>query len=339
MLDWSDQHARFFWRQLSRHTRLYTEMVTTGALLHGNRERHLSFHPAEHPVALQLGGSEPAELAQCSRWAEARGYDEINLNVGCPSTRVQSGRFGACLMAEPERVAQCVESMCEATAVPITVKHRIGIDDLDSYEALCHFIGTVAQAGCHTFIIHARKAWLQGLSPKQNRDVPPLSYPTVYRIKRDFPGLQIIINGGIESLDACHPHLQQVDGVMLGRAIYHNPWSLCEADQELFASPNPVRTRSALVQNMLPYIEEQLTQGTRLHHITRHMIGLCNGLPGARSYRRTLSEHANRPGADIGVLIKALAQIGQESATSLQSVAPTSTSNSNQDSLIRGYKQ
>lgn len=315
MIDWSDRHARFFWRQLSNHARLYTEMVTTGALLHGDIDRHLRFDPAEHPIALQLGGCDPADLAHGCRLAKQYGYDEVNLNVGCPSDRVQSGRFGACLMAQPDLVARCVQAMSEATALPITVKHRIGIDDLDSYEHLHRFVDAVAAAGCQTFIIHARKAWLQGLSPKQNRTIPPLCYDTVYRIKHDFPHLQIIINGGIESLHACAPHLQRVDGVMLGRAVYQNPWLLANADRGLFGSSHPPITRLALAENMLPYIEAQLTRGARLHHITRHMTGLCNGLPGARSFRRHLSENANLPGADAQVLYDALSLVRLEAET------------------------
>ena len=309
MLDWTDRHCRYLHRLLSRHTLLYTEMVTTGAILHGPRERCLQFDPAEHPVALQLGGSEPAALAACAAIGADRGYDEINLNVGCPSDRVQSGRFGACLMAEPQRVAECVAAMTGAAAVPVTVKTRIGIDDRDSYEALAAFVQAVAAAGCRRFIIHARKAWLQGLSPKENRSLPPLNYPIVWRLRRDFPKLQIVINGGIDSLDAAAAQLQRVDGVMLGRAAYHNPWLLAHVDRRVFADPRPLPTRGQVVTSMLPYIERELRAGTRLKHITRHMLGLFQGVPGARAWRQELSRHAPDRTADAGVVLSALARV------------------------------
>ena len=309
MLDWTDRHCRYFLRQLSRHVLLYTEMVTTGALLHRDPERFLDYHPDEHPLALQLGGSEPGELARCTRLAEEWDYDEINLNVGCPSDRVQSGRFGACLMAEPALVAECVSAMRESTRRPVTVKHRIGIDERDSYDELSRFVETVADAGCRTFIVHARKAWLQGLSPKENREVPPLRHETIYRLKADFPELEIIINGGIPGLDEVVWHLEQVDGAMIGRAAYHDPWLLAAADRRIFgdsAGPSPPR---AVVLEMQSYVEQELARGSRLHHITRHMLGLFQGVPGARAWRRHLSEQANRPGAGWQTLLDAMAHI------------------------------
>ncbi len=289
MLDWTDRHFRYFIRRITRRTLLYTEMVATGALLHGDRERLIGFHDDEHPVALQLGGSEPADLATCARIGAQRGYDEINLNVGCPSDRVQQGRFGACLMAEPALVADCVAAMREAVDVPVTVKHRIGIDDQDSYQALCDFVGTLAEAGCAAFIVHARKAWLSGLSPKENRTVPPLRHDVVHRLKRDFPQLTIVINGGIESLDQAIEQLAHVDGVMIGRAAYHDPWLLAEADARVFGDLPASTTRREVFEAMLPYIERELAAGTRLHAITRHMLGLFHGVPGARAWRRMLS--------------------------------------------------
>ena len=302
MMDWSDRHCRHLWRLLSRHARLYTEMVTTGALIHGDRQRFLRFSPQEQPVALQLGGSEPGELARCARWAQEWGYDEVNLNCGCPSDRVQSGAFGACLMARPERVADCVKAMHDACALPITVKHRIGIDDMESYQQLLDFIGPVAAAGCDTFIVHARKAWLSGLSPKQNREIPPLNYPWVYQIKRDLPALTVVTNGGITDLKACHEHLQSVDGVMLGRAAYHDPWVLADVDHAVFGGTNPLANRHELIAQMLPYIEQELLAGTPLNHMTRHLLGLYQGVPGARQFRRHLSENAHLKGAGITVL-------------------------------------
>jgi tRNA-dihydrouridine synthase A len=281
-------------------------MVTTGAILHGNRDRHLQFNAAEHPLALQLGGSNPADLTECAKIAADYGYDEINLNVGCPSDRVQNGRFGACLMAEPELVAECVAAMRQAVPMPVTVKSRIGIDDRDSYDELTHFIKTVAAAGCETFIVHARKAWLSGLSPKQNRDVPPLRYDVVFQLKQDFPMLNIIINGGIESLERSLDLLAQVDGVMLGREVYHNPYLLAEVDRRLFNDEHLIPSRQETVLALLPYIEEQLQQGVRLHCITRHMLGLFHGVDGARAWRRHLSENATRFGAGSQVILDAL---------------------------------
>jgi len=310
MLDWTDRYFRYFARLISRHTLLYTEMVTTGALLHGDRARFLDFDPLEHPVALQLGGSEPAELARCSHLGEQWGYDEINLNLGCPSDRVQSGRFGACLMKQSALVADCIRAMRDATGLPVTAKHRVGVDEQDSYAALRDFVGTLAEAGCDSFIVHARKAWLQGLSPKQNREVPPLRYQAVYQLKQDFPGLDIIINGGITTLDQCADHLQRVDGVMIGREAYHNPWILADADRRIFGdSPAPL-TRHQVVERLLPFIDRELAQGTPLQRITRHLLGLFHGQPNARAWRRHLSERAHLPGAGSRVVIEAAALAG-----------------------------
>ena len=309
MLDWTDRHCRYFLRLLSRPTLLYTEMVTTGAALHGDRERLLAYDPAEHPLALQLGGCDPGELARCARIAADFDYDEVNLNVGCPSDRVQSGRFGACLMAEPDLVAGCVAAMRVAIDLPVTVKTRIGIDDRDSYEALTDFVGRVASGGCEVFIIHARKAWLRGLSPKENREIPPLRYDIVYRLKRDFPDLTIILNGGLRNLDQAEDELRRVDGVMIGRAAYENPYLLADADRRFFGSDTPLPSRHQVIRAFLPYVENQLQQGTPLHCMTRHVLGLFQGIPGARAWRRHLSEHAHRRGAGVEVLEAALRQI------------------------------
>jgi tRNA-dihydrouridine synthase A len=309
MMEWTDRHCRYFLRQISRHCRLYSEMVTSAALLRGNPERLLGFHPAEHPLALQLGGSDPVELAQAARLGEAQGYDEINLNLGCPSDRVRSGRFGACLMAQPERVADCVAAMTASVDVPVTVKTRIGIDDQDSYEGLAAFVERLAGAGCRTFIVHARKAILKGLSPKENRSIPPLRYDVVYRLKNEFPWLTIVLNGGIRQLDEAAVHLGHVDGVMLGREAYHNPWVLSRVDARFFADPREVPDRTLIVERMLSYIERELSAGSELKHITRHMLGLFQGVPGARAWRRHLSEHANRAGAGPEVLLDALAAV------------------------------
>ena len=306
MMDWTDRHCRYLLRLITRHSLLYTEMVTTGALLHGDREAFLRHAEAEHPLALQLGGSDPVALSECARIGADYGYDEINLNVGCPSDRVQSGRFGACLMAEPELVAGCVVAMNAAVSVPVTVKTRIGVDDRDSYEELAGFIRCVQAAGCQTFIIHARKAYLQGLSPKENRTVPPLNYAFAWRLKQDFPELTIIVNGGIENLEQAGDHLHHVDGVMLGRAAYHNPWVLAQVDAQIFNDPHPLPSREAIVHGMLPYIERELKQGSLLKHITRHMLGLFKGVPGARHWRRHLSENAPRANAGTEVVIDAL---------------------------------
>ena len=312
MMDWTDRHCRYLLRLISKRSLLYTEMVTTAAILHSDRDRLLRYDSGEHPLALQLGGSDPQQLAECSRIGEAAGYDEINLNVGCPSDRVQSGRFGACLMAEPALVANCVAAMSKAVSIPVTVKTRIGIDDRDSYEELAHFIDCVQQGGCKIFIIHARKAFLQGLSPKENRTVPPLNYEFAYRIKQQYPELRIIINGGISNLDAAERHLMAVDGVMLGRSAYHNPYILAEVDKRLFQAQDPAPTREEIVQRMLPYIERELNQGSPLKHITRHMLGLFQGIPGARSWRRHLSEYGPRAGAGIDVVTCALDRIDMQ---------------------------
>jgi tRNA-dihydrouridine synthase A len=308
MLDWTDRHCRYFHRLISQHALLYTEMVTTGALVHGDPHRFLQFNAAENPVAFQLGGSNPGDLARCAKMVEEYGYDEVNLNVGCPSDRVQNGRFGACLMAEPQLVADCVAAMKQAVSIPVTVKSRIGIDDRDSYEELVHFISTVANAGCETFIIHARKAWLSGLSPKENRDIPPLRYDVVYRIKQDFPQLEIVLNGGITTLDQAEDILQHVDGVMVGREVYHNPYLLADVDRRFFGDIKESRSRETIMQLLIPYIQQQLElkNGVRLNSITRHILGLFHGEPGARGWRRHLSENVCKPGADINVILEAL---------------------------------
>jgi tRNA-dihydrouridine synthase A len=309
MMDWSDHNCRFFWRLLTRQALLYTEMVTTGALIHGDRERFLHYNVEEHPVALQLGGSNPEELARCARWAQEWGYDEVNLNCGCPSDRVQSGMFGACLMAKPALVADCVKAMVDSCDIPVTVKHRIGIDAMESYEELLAFVEPVAAAGCSVFIVHARKAWLQGLSPKQNRDVPPLNYDWVYRLKVDFPHLTIVINGGIQTIAECKLHLQHVDGVMLGREAYQNPWMLAQVDEELFGMDKPAQSRDDIIAALLQYTQLQLARGTSLNHITRHILGLYQGVPGARKFRRHLSENAYKKTAGIEVLAQAYALV------------------------------
>src|SRR6185437_12100477 len=292
MMDWTDRHCRFFHRLLVRRALLYTEMVTAEAVLHGDRGRLLGFSAAEHPVALQLGGSGPAKLAEAAAIGADFGYDEINLNVGCPSDRVQEGRFGACLMAEPELVADCVAAMQVRVAVPVTVKCRIGIDDQDSEADLERFVSAVAGAGCRTFMVHARKAWLQGLSPKENREVPPLNYERVYRLKRELPELTVIINGGIMEDAAVPAHLQRVDGVMLGRLAYHDPYALARIDAMLHGGVPP--SREQILRAMRPYIEAERARGTRLQHIARHVLGLYHGRPGGRTFRRLLGEGARR---------------------------------------------
>jgi tRNA-dihydrouridine synthase A len=306
MMDWTDRHCRYFLRLISRRALLYTEMVPTGAIVHGDRARFLGFHPAERPLALQLGGAEPDDLAVCAEAAAAAGYDEVNLNVGCPSDRVQNARFGACLMAEPALVARCVAAMAAASGLPVTVKTRTGIDERDSYAELKGFIETVALAGCRSFTVHARKAWLEGLSPKQNREVPPLDYDRVYRLKQDFPELAIVLNGGVQSLDEAEAHLARVDGVMIGRAAYQNPYVLAEADRRLFGEDRPPPGREAVVRALLPYAAEQCAEGAPVKSITRHVLGLFNGLPGARAWRRHLSEAAHRPGTGPEVIEEAL---------------------------------
>ena len=310
MMDWTDRHDRSFLRLISRHVLLYTEMIPTGAILRGDKERFLGFDPAEKPLALQLGGADPDDLAACAREAAARGYDEVNLNVGCPSDRVQNARFGACLMAEPELVADCVAAMAAAAPLPVTVKTRIGIDERDSYEELADFVATVSRAGCRRFAIHARKAWLKGLSPKQNRELPPLDYDRVYRLKRDFPDLAIVLNGGVQTLEAAEAHLARgVDGVMLGRAAYQNPYVLAEVDRRFFGAALPPPTREAVAEAMVGYAEAAARRGVPVKAITRHMLGLFNGLPGARLWRRHLSENAHRSGAGPAVIAEALARV------------------------------
>ena len=315
MLDWTDRHCRYFLRLISRQALLYTEMVTTGAVLHGDRERLLGFDPSEKPLAVQLGGCDPVALAECARIAAGWGYDEINLNVGCPSDRVQRGRFGACLMEEPDLVAECVAAMARAVPVPITVKTRIGIDERDSYAELSHFIATVAAAGCRTFIIHARKAWLSGLSPKENREVPPLRYDIAAQLKQDFPALTIILNGGIQNLDEAAAHLRVFDGVMIGRAVYHNPSLRADADRRFFGATAPAPTRQAIIADLLPYLQRELDRGVRLHAMTRHLLGLFHGQPGGRIWRRRLGEAALQPGGDGLAALTGLLEYGTEAPT------------------------
>ncbi|MDE9564266.1 tRNA dihydrouridine(20/20a) synthase DusA [Xenorhabdus bovienii] len=309
MLDWTDRHCRYFHRLLSKEALLYTEMVTTGAIIHG-KGNYLAYNEEEHPLALQLGGSEPQALAQCAKIAQEQGYDEINLNVGCPSDRVQNGRFGACLMGEAKLVADGVKAMQDVVDIPVTVKTRIGIDEQDSYEFLCDFIDTVVKnSDCDNFIIHARKAWLSGLSPKENREIPPLDYPRVYQLKKDFPQLTLSINGGIKSLEEAKQHLQYVDGVMIGREAYQNPSILAHVDRELFNEAASVVNTIDAIKALYPYIERELSKGTYLGHITRHILGIFQGIPGARQWRRHLSENAHKAGADIMVVEKALEMV------------------------------
>ncbi|MGY3614541.1 tRNA dihydrouridine(20/20a) synthase DusA [Bradyrhizobium sp. USDA 10063] len=314
MMEWTDTRCRVFHRQLSRRARLYTEMLTTGAVIHGDRARLLGFDAIEHPVALQLGGSDPRDLAAAARIGEDFGYDEINLNAGCPSDRVKDGRFGACLMAEPALVAEGVAAMKRAVRVPVTVKCRIGIDDQDPELALDTLARGVVEAGADVLIVHARKAWLNGLSPKENRDIPPLDYDRVYRLKAAMPHVPVIINGGIASLDEAKRHLAHVDGVMLGRAAYQEPWRLLSVDPDLFGEAAPHATMQDALEAMVPYIEEELARGTRLHAITRHFVGAFFGVPGARAFRRHLAEHGTRPGAGVNVLREAIALVGRRAA-------------------------
>ncbi|MFC3116838.1 tRNA dihydrouridine(20/20a) synthase DusA [Cellvibrio fontiphilus] len=311
MMEWSTSDCRTFWRMLSKKAVLYSEMVTTGALLHGDRKRFLDYNACEHPLALQLGGSNPKDLAQCAIIAEDWGYNEVNLNCGCPSDRVQNGMIGACLMAEPELVAECIAAMRNAVKIPVTVKHRIGIDDMEDYAGLENFVRTIAATGCDTFIVHARKAWLKGLSPKENREIPPLQYDKVYQLKQDFPHLNIIINGGITTLEQCKNLLQEVDGVMIGREAYSNPYLLANVDQEIYGCTTPVISREQVMEQFRGYCIEQLQSGARLNHLTRHILGLYQGLPGARQFRRIISEQAHKPGAGIEVLERALAAVNE----------------------------
>ncbi|WP_039784359.1 tRNA dihydrouridine(20/20a) synthase DusA [Herbaspirillum huttiense] len=314
MMDWTDRHCRVFHRQITRHTWLYTEMVTTGALLHGDVPRHLDFDEQEHPVALQLGGSEPSDLAHSAKLGEQWGYDEINLNCGCPSERVQKGAFGACLMGEPTLVADCVKAMKDAVSIDVTVKHRIGIDDVQSYDFVRDFVGQIAEAGCKTFIVHARNAILKGLSPKENREIPPLKYHYAYQLKQDFPELEILINGGIKTLPEIDEHLKHVDGVMLGREAYHNPYLMATFDARYYGDLDGGRqpSRAEVIEAMLPYIKRQLElhgdngRGLRLNSITRHMLGLLTGMPGARAFRQTLSDSKRLALGDPALLLEAL---------------------------------
>jgi tRNA-dihydrouridine synthase A len=307
MMDWTDRHCRFFHRLITHHARLYTEMITAEAILRGKRERILAFSPQEHPVVLQLGGAVPDRLAEAAAVGESYGYDEINLNVGCPSDRVQGGQFGACLMASPELVARCVAAMCARVRIPVTVKCRIGIDEQDSEADLERFIATVADAGCTIFIVHARKAWLQGLSPKENREIPPLDYGRIYRLKKAHPELEIVINGGIETLDDAERHLRHVDGVMLGRAAYQTPYILADVDRRFFGDPSPVPSRHDVLERLLDYVQRHMQNGGRLNNIARHTLGLYHGQPRARAYRRYLSENAVGDRATAAALREAMA--------------------------------
>ena len=309
MMDWTDRHCRFFLRLLSKHALLYTEMVTTGALLQGDRARFLRHNECEYPLALQLGGSNPQELAACAVLAEQAGYNEVNLNVGCPSDRVQNNMIGACLMGHPQLVADCVRAMRDAVSIPVTVKHRIGINGRDSYEQLCEFVDTVQQAGCESFTVHARIAILEGLSPKQNRDVPPLRYDVVTQLKKDFSQLEIILNGGIKSLEECEQHLQQFDGVMLGREAYHNPYLLAHADQRLFGDQHAIPSRAEALQRLRPYVAAHLAEGGALQHITRHVLGLGQGFAGARRFRQMLSVDVHKTDNPLGLFDQAVEQL------------------------------
>nr|WP_229804280.1 tRNA dihydrouridine(20/20a) synthase DusA [Halomonas lutea] len=319
MMDWTTRDYRVFARTLTRHALLYTEMVTTGAILHGSpRTRFLGYDDTEHPLALQLGGSDPGELAECAAIAEAWGYNEVNLNVGCPSDRVQNNLIGACLMGYPAKVADAVRAMQEAVSIPVTVKCRIGIDDQDEDADLERFIAQVADAGCDTFIVHARKAWLQGLSPKENRDIPPLNYPRVHRLKMSRPELHIGINGGLKTLDDCRDHLQHVDSVMIGREAYQNPWLLASVDEAFYGQSGPAQSRHQAACALRPYITRRLEEGARLNHVTRHLLGLFQGCPGGRRFRRHLSEHAHREGAGLQVFDDALGLVPEPERACLE---------------------
>lgn len=305
MLDWSDRHQRMLMRIMSKRCLVYTEMVTTGALIHGDAQRYLKYDQAEHPIALQLGGSDPKAMAICAKMAEDHGYDEVNINVGCPSDRVQNGAFGACLMAEPELVAENVQAMQSAVNIPVTVKNRIAIDEMEEEATLRRFLSIISQAGCETFIIHARKAWLKGLSPKQNRDVPPLNYELVYQMKREFPQLEIIINGGINTFDECDEHLQQVDGVMVGRQAYHNPYMVAQVDERIYGDARNALSRMGVLNAYMHYMSDQMSQGVYLKSMSRHLLGLFTGEKGAKAWRRHISENAHKEGAGIEVIEKA----------------------------------
>ena len=312
MLDWTDRHQRYFMRLITHHTLLYTEMVTTGAIIYGDRDRYLQFNDAEHPLVLQLGGSEPKDLAECAKIAEDYGYDEVNLNLGCPSNRVQNGSFGACMMAEPALVSECIAAMNQVVDIPVTVKNRIGIDDHDSFDELVDFIGRLHEAGCDTFIIHARKAILQGLSPKENRHIPPLKYDFVYKIKQLCPQCSISLNGGVKTLTQCEEHLLHVDGVMMGREAYHNPYLLADVDRRFYNDEHTPLTRHEVVEAMFPYIQNQLDAGIRLQSIVRHMLGIFQGVKGTKAWKRFLSENAHKKEARLDVLKQALLLIDQE---------------------------
>ncbi|TVZ39570.1 tRNA-dihydrouridine synthase A [Alteromonadaceae bacterium 2753L.S.0a.02] len=315
MMDWSDRHCRYFWRLLTQRSLLYTEMVTTGALLNGDVARFLQYNQEEHPVALQLGGSDPEALARCAEIAQQWGYDEVNLNCGCPSDRVQEGKIGAVLMTEPDLVADCVRHMRRACDIPITVKHRVGVDDQNDYPDMLHFVDTVAEAGCERFIVHARKAWLKGLSPKENREIPPLNYAYVQRLKAERPHLRVVINGGITNLAQCETLLKDVDGVMIGREAYHNPYFLAGVDAALFADAGLIRPRRDVLEQFAQYCEAQINLGQRLHHMSRHILGLYAGEFGARIFRRHITEHANAPGASPQILMDALHAMEQRPQT------------------------
>lgn len=315
MMGWTDRHARYFLRLITKHTLLYTEMVNTGALLHnrqkvGEQKRFLAFHTSEHPLALQLGGSDPQALAQCAIMAEDAGFDEVNLNVGCPSDRVKSGHFGACLMAEPKLVADCVAAMKARVNIPVTVKCRIGIDEMEGYQPLADFVETVEQGGCDTFIVHARKAWLKGISPKQNREIPPLMYDYVHRLKVEKPALSVVINGGIKNMDVTKQQLAHVDGVMIGREAYYNPYILAGVDRDVYGDSDAVvKSREEIIYQLYDYIDGELAKGVALHSITRHILGLFQGCRGAKAWRRHLSEQGHRPGADSSVVKEALKHV------------------------------
>ena len=322
MMEWTDRHCRFFHRLLTRRALLYTEMLTTGAIIHGDRNRLLAFHKGEHPVAVQLGGSDPRALADCAKIAEDFGYDEVNLNVGCPSDRVQEGRFGACLMTEPALVGDCVAAMKAAVRIPVTVKCRIGVDEQDPETALGELAGAATVAGVDALIVHARKAWLAGLSPKENREVPPLDYDRVYRLKAAHPELPIVINGGVATVEQAAAHVGRVDGVMMGRSAYQEPWRLLAVDPQLFGEEAPFASQREAVEAFMPYIAAEVARGTRLHSITRHMLGLFQGKPGARAYRRHLATEAMKPGAGVQVLRDALAHVRERAA---EEIAPDFT--------------
>ncbi|MDF1645143.1 MAG: tRNA dihydrouridine(20/20a) synthase DusA [Pseudomonadales bacterium] len=306
MLKWTDLHCRYLMRLISSHTLLYTEMVTTGALIYGDRDRYLAYNAEEHPVCLQLGGSDPEQLAVCSKMVEAHGYDEVNLNLGCPSDRVQSGQFGACLMLDHQRVKACIEAMIQSVSIPVTAKIRIGVDEQDSYSHLYDFTAILVEAGCKTIIVHARKAWLNGLSPKENREIPPLDYPAVYRLKQDFPDTLFVINGGIETFAQIEQQYEHVDGVMVGRAAYHNPYLLAEADQKLYGSTSPIKSRHQIAVEYCDYIEQQCSNGVRLNKLSRHILGLFQGEKGAKRFRRMISENAHKDSYGPELIHKAL---------------------------------